>query len=215
VTVPAYKVATVFDISQTEGRDLPQIAVDLKNDVEGYSRFMDVLKDVSPVPIEEHHIEGETHGYYHLEDKKICIKKGMSQQQTLKTAIHEIAHAVLHDKDSGTERENMPDIHTKEVEAESVAYTVCKHFGIDSSDYSFGYVAGWSKGRELEELKDSMNVIRKTASDLITSIEKRLYPTKEMDPEKTAEPVLVSEQMIGKTEPGTVVQKTRARGRCR
>lgn len=179
VTIPAYKVTTVFDVSQTEGRKLPEIASDLQNDVEGYSRFMEALKAVSPVPIEARSIEGGSHGYYHLEDKVIVIKEGMSQQQTLKTCIHEIAHAILHDKDTGKEKDNLPDRRTKEVEAESVAYTVCQHFGIDSSDYSFGYVAGWSSGKELEELKTSMNTIRSTASEIINSVEMSLYKVNE------------------------------------
>ena len=179
VTVPAYKVTTVFDISQTEGRKLPEIATDLQNDVEGYNHFMEVLKTISPVPIEFRAFEGMSHGYYHLDDKKIVIKEGMSQQQTLKTCIHEMAHEILHDRDTGKEKDHMPDMHTREVEAESVAYTVCQHFGIDSSDYSFGYIAGWSSGKNLEELKTSMNIIRKTASDIISSIENHLYRTKE------------------------------------
>lgn len=179
VTVPAYKVTTVFDISQTEGRDLPEIATDLQNDVEGYNRFMEVLKTISPVPIEFRAFEGMSHGYYHLDDKKIVIKEGMSQQQTLKTCIHEITHEILHDRDTGKEKDHMPDMHTREVEAESVAYTVCQHFGIDSSDYSFGYIAGWSSGKNLEELKASMNTIRKTASDIISSIEHHLNIAKE------------------------------------
>lgn len=196
VTIPAYKITTVFDISQTQGRELPEIVSDLQNDVEGYSRFMEALKAVSPVPIESRLIEGGSHGYYHLEDKMIVIKEGMSQQQTLKTCIHEIAHALLHDNDTGKERDNLPDRRTKEVEAESIAYTVCQHFGIDSSDYSFGYVAGWSSGKELEELKTSMNTIRSTASEIINSVEKSLYKAKEQTMEKVNEQVKMAERTI-------------------
>lgn len=196
VTIPAYKVTTVFDVSQTEGRKLPEIVSDLQNDVEGYSRFMEALKVVSPVPIEARPIEGGSHGYYHLEDKMIVIKEGMSQQQTLKTCIHEIAHAILHDKDTGKEKDNLPDRRTKEVEAESVAYTICQHFGIDSSDYSFGYVAGWSSGKKLEELKTSMNTIRSTASEIINSVEMSLYKAKEQIMEKVNEQVKTTERTI-------------------
>ena len=179
VTIPAYKITTVFDVSQTEGRELPEIASVLQKDVEGYNRFMDVLKKVSPVPVELRPIDGQSHGYYHLENKMIVIKEGMSQQQTLKTCIHEIAHAILHDRDTGKEKDNMPDGRTREIEVESIAYTVCQHFGIDSSDYSFGYIAGWSSGKNLEELKTSMDTIRRTASDIINSIENHMNRSKE------------------------------------
>lgn len=208
VIIPAYKITTVFDVSQTEGRDLPVIAKDLNNDVEGYSKFMDVLRQTSPVPIEERADEGNSHGYYHPEDKRIVIREGMSQQQTLKTCIHEIAHAILHDKDSGKEKDNLPDRHTKEVEAESVAYTVCQHFGIDTSDYSFGYVAGWSSGKELEELKTSMNTIRNTASEIINSVEKSLYEAKEKTMEKMNEQVKTTERTIMvKPEPALMMDE--------
>lgn len=196
VTIPAYKTTTVFDISQTEGRDLPEIAVDLEKDVEDYRRFMDALRESAPVPIVEKPIEGSTHGYYHLKDKRIVIKEKMSQQQTLKTCIHEIAHSILHDTDTGKEKDHLPDRQTKEVEAESVAYTVCQHFGIDTSDYSFGYIAGWSKGRELEELKMSMNTIRNAAAEIINSIEQRLYLTREQSEEKPQEQAKGMEQTV-------------------
>lgn len=196
VTIPAYKITTVFDVSQTEGRELPTIATDLNSDVENYSKFKDALMQVSPVPIEEREIEGSAHGYYHLEDKRIVIKEGMSQQQTLKTCIHEIAHVILHDKDTGKEKDNLPDRHTKEVEAESIAYTVCQHFGVDTSDYSFGYVAGWSNGRDLEKLKASMNMIRNTASEIIDSIEESLYRAKEQANENMKEEVKTTERTI-------------------
>ncbi len=216
VIIPAYKVINVFDISQTEGRELPEIASDLQNDVEEYSRFMEALKEVSPVPIEERPIEGSSHGYYHLEDKKIVIKEGMSQQQTLKTCIHEIAHAILHDKDTGKEKDNLPDRRTKEVEAESVAYTICQHFGIDSSDYSFGYVAGWSSGKDLEELKTSMNTIRSTASEIINSVEKSLCKAKEQMMEKVDEHVKTEEQAIMvKTEPALEMDECKIKVHCR
>ncbi len=210
VIIPAYRVTTVFDVSQTEGRELPNISSDLKNEVEEFSRFMEALEKVSPVPIEKRLLEGSTHGYYHVDDKKIVIKEGMSQQQTLKTCIHEIAHAILHGKDTGKENDSLPSRRTKEVEAESVAYTVCQHFGIDSSDYSFGYIAGWSSGKELEELKSSMNTIRNTASEIINSIENSLTKDKEHSMGKMNEKVMAIEQTITvKPNPTLVMEKSK------
>ena len=175
ITIPAYKVVSVFDVSQTEGRELPNIAVDaLTGDVEQYSDFFAALEKTSPVPIGFEKIEGGAHGYYHLEDKRIALDEGMSELQTLKTAIHEIAHAKLHDIDLNApkdEQQPRVDRRTREVEAESVAYTVCQHYGLDTSDYSFGYVAGWSSGRELAELKSSLETIRSAAADIINSID--------------------------------------------
>ena len=178
ITIPAYKVVSVFDVSQTEGRELPDIAVnELTGDVERYRDFFAALEKTSPVPIGFEQIPGSSHGYYHLEDKRIAIDEGMSEIQTLKTAIHEIAHAKLHDIDlNAPENEQQPriDRRTREVEAESVAYTVCQHYGLDTSDYSFGYVAGWSSGRELDELKSSLETIRSTAAEIINSIDEHL-----------------------------------------
>ena len=178
ITIPAYKVVSVFDVSQTEGRELPDIAVnELTGDVERYRDFFAALEKTSPVPIGFEQIPGSSHGYYHLEDKRIAIDEGMSEIQTLKTAIHEIAHAKLHDIDlNAPENEQQPHIdrRTREVEAESVAYTVCQHYGLDTSDYSFGYVAGWSSGRELSELKSSLETIRSTAAEIINSIDEHI-----------------------------------------
>ena len=175
IKVPAYKVVSVFDVSQTEGRELPDIAVDeLTGDVDRFKDFFAALEQVSPVPIGFEKIEGGAHGYYHLEEKRIAIDEGMSDLQTLKTAIHEIAHAKLHDIDLNAPKEEQKprvDRRTREVEAESVAYTVCQHYGLDTSDYSFGYVAGWSSGKELAELKGSLETIRNTAAEMINAID--------------------------------------------
>ena len=191
ITIPAYKVVSVFDVSQTEGKELPDIAVDeLTGDVERYRDFFAALEKTSPVPIGFEQIPGSSHGYYHLEDKRIAIQEGMSELQTLKTAIHEIAHAKLHDIDlNAPENEQQPrvDRRTREVEAESVAYTVCQHYGLDTSDYSFGYVAGWSSGRELSELKSSLETIRSEAAEIINSIDETLAElSKAQDKEQTA-----------------------------
>ena len=190
ITIPAYKVVSVFDVSQTEGKELPDIAVDeLTGDVDRYKDFFAALEKTSPVPIAFENIEGGSHGYYHLEDKRIAINEGMSELQTLKTAIHEIAHAKLHDIDLNAPKDEQPrvDRRTREVEAESVAYTVCQHYGLDTSDYSFGYVAGWSSGRELSELKSSLETIRGAAAEIINSIDANIAELqKAQDKEQTA-----------------------------
>ncbi len=196
ITIPAYKVVSVFDVSQTEGKELPDIAVDeLTGDVDRYKDFFAALEKTSPVPIAFENIEGGSHGYYHLEDKRIAINEGMSELQTLKTAIHEIAHAKLHDIDLNAPKDEQPrvDRRTREVEAESVAYTVCQHYGLDTSDYSFGYVAGWSSGRELSELKSSLETIRSAAAEIINSIDANLrsckrHRTRSRPPDRSSPP---------------------------
>ena len=189
ITIPAFKVVSVFDVSQTEGKELPDIAVDmLTGDVERFKDVFAALEKTSPVPIGFEKIEGNSHGYYHLEEKRIAIDEGMSELQTIKTAIHEIAHAKLHDIDPNAPKEEQagrPDRRTREVQAESVAYAVCQHYGLDTSDYSFGYVAGWSSGRELDELKSSLETIRSTAAEIINSIDEHLQEIqKERDKEQ-------------------------------
>ena len=177
IKIPAFRVVPVFDVSQTDGKELPDIGVnELSGSVEDYEDFMQALTEVSPVPITYEDIDGDVKGYFHTTDHRIAIQEGMSQSQTVKTAIHEVAHAKLHDREQNQDIDAVldKDRNTKEVEAESVAYTVCQHFGIDTSDYSFGYIAGWSSDRDMKELKSSLDTIRKTASELITGIEDRL-----------------------------------------
>ena len=176
VQIPAFKVVSVFDVSQTEGEPLPSIAVnELSGSVQDYQDFFKALEQASPVPIGFEDIEGGAHGYFHLLDNRIAIQEGMSQLQTIKTAIHEIAHAKLHTIDPNTpEQSNRPDSRTREVQAESVAYAVCQHYGLDTSEYSFGYVAGWSSGRELAELKASLEIIRSAAHELISALDEHL-----------------------------------------
>ena len=175
VTIPAFKVVAVFDVSQTEGRELPNLAVDaLTGDVDKYKDFFAALEKTAPVPVGFEKMESGTHGFYHLEEKRIALSEGESELQTLKTLIHEIAHAKLHDIDLNApieEQPDRPDRRTREVEAESIAYTVCQHYGLDTSDYSFGYVAGWSSGKELTELKNSLETIRSTAAEIINSVD--------------------------------------------
>ena len=178
IQVPAFKIVSVFDVSQTEGEPLPSIGVEeLTGSVERYGEFFKALEQTSPVPIGFEDIPGGSHGYYHLTEKRIAIQEGMSELQTLKTAIHEIAHSKLHATDPeapAIEQADRPDSRTREVQAESVAYAVCQHYGLDTSDYSFGYVAGWSSGKDLKELKASLETIRATAHELITTIDGHL-----------------------------------------
>ena len=214
ITIPAYKVVSVFDVSQTEGKELPDIAMDaLTGDVEQYSDFFAALEKTSPVPIGFEKIEGGAHGYYHLEDKRIALDEGMSELQTLKTAIHEIAHAKLHDIDLNApkdEQQPRVDRRTREVEAESVAYTVCQHYGLDTSDYSFGYVAGWSSGRELAELKSSLETIRSAAADIINSIDGHIAELQKQHEAEKAATDLAAAQEAQSEKPLTDLQKKAA-----
>lgn len=171
--VPAtkFKVATVFDVSQTEGRELPNIGVsELTGEVADFAAIYDRLAALSPLPVEQGHVPGTAKGYASFLEQRIVVRPGMSEVQTIKTLVHEIAHAKLHNPDllAPEERKQRRE---KEVEAESVAYVVCQHFGIETSDYSFGYVAGWSKGKELAELKSSLDRIHSTAGEIINAIQ--------------------------------------------
>lgn len=179
VSLIGFKVAYVFDVSQTSGEPLPEIsAEELLQSVDDYQIFMEALRNVAPVPLEVQEVDGGAKGYFSPVEQKIAIQSGMSESQTVKTAIHEIAHSLLHDTDharmGGVDATEKKDRNTKEVKAEAVAYTVCQHFRIDTSDYSFGYVAGWSSGREMTELKKSMETVQKTAAELIEKIEENI-----------------------------------------
>lgn len=185
IKIPAFRVVTVFDYSQTEGKELPGLGVsELHGNVERYRDFMEALARVSPVPIRYEGMEGDRKGYFIDLNHPIAIKEGMGEAQTAKTGVHEVAHAKLHAKEVEQETGIAKDRETKEVEAESIAYTVCQHFGIDTSDYSFGYIAGWSSGKEMPELKSSLDTIRRTSSELIKGIEAQLL---EIDKERAAE----------------------------
>ena len=199
---PAFKVVSVFDVSQTDGKELPDIIVDeLKGTVENYEAFFDALKQESPVPISFEDIPGGAKGFFSPVESRIAIQEGMSEIQTVKTAIHEIAHAKLHafKPDEKAAPEDKKDRHTKEVEAESVAYTVCQRYGIETSDYSFGYIAGWSSGKETKELKSSLDTIRKTAAEMIEGIDaklKVLLAEKAQSAEKEAEAAVEAMQEV-------------------
>ena len=176
ITIPAFRAVSVFDVSQTDGKPIPELeTAELLQTVEGYEDFVKALMEVAPVPISFEDIPGESKGYFHTEDKRIAVQENMSESQTLKTMVHEVAHSLLHNKELNKDIDApVKDRNTKEVEAESIAYMVCQHFGIDTSDYSFGYIAGWSSGKEMTELKASLDTIRRTASELITGIEGQL-----------------------------------------
>ena len=227
ITVPAFKVVSVFDVSQTEGKELPTIGVDeLTGDVEQYADFFKATEQASPAPVGFEKIESGAKGYYSQTEKRIAINEGMSELQNLKTLIHEIAHAKLHDIDLNApakEQADRPDRRTREVQAESIAYAVCQHYQLDTSDYSFAYVAKWSSGRELSELKASLKTIRDTAAGLIADIDKNFAeltqnkeqtqaqetqaeePTPEEKTEPTAEPP--QEEKAGADEPAADTPK--------
>lgn len=195
ITIPAFRAVSVFDVGQTDGKPIPELAAkELLSDVEGYQDMIRAVEAISPVPIELEEIAGDSKGYYDREAKRIAVQENMSESQTLKTMIHEVAHSKLHSKEVEQDEQMRKDRNTKEVEAESVAYTVCQHFGIDTSDYSFGYIAGWSSGRDTKELRSSMDTIRRTASELITGIEEQLQElqrNREVSQEQTKESILL------------------------
>ena len=195
ITIPAFRAVSVFDVAQTDGKPIPELAAkELLSDVEGYQDMIRAVEAISPVPIELEEIAGDSKGYYDREAKRIAVQENMSESQTLKTMIHEVAHSKLHSKEVEQDEQMRKDRNTKEVEAESIAYTVCQHFGVDTSDYSFGYIAGWSSGRDTKELRASMDTIRRTASELITGIEEQLQElqrNREVSQEQTKESILL------------------------
>lgn len=201
--ITRFRVTTVFDVSQTTGEPIPEFEVsELEGDVLIYHDFMEALKMVAPVPIRFIEIDGEAKGFYQLVDKYIAIQPGMSEAQTIKTAVHETAHAVLHDRDQMEAEGIVKDQLTREVEAESVAYVVCDHFGLDTSEYSFSYIASWSSGKNMKELRASMDTIRKTSADMIGQIEEKLKEFQIEIPEQAEElsAMQYAEQTINRLE---------------
>ena len=192
VTIPAYKVVSVFDVSQTEGKDIPILGVnELTGEVDNYDTFFEALNWSCPIPINFEEISTGAKGYFSLTNNEIAVKQGMSQLQTVKTTVHEMAHQKLH---SNQDPLNQKTRSSKEVEAESVAYVVCQHYGLDTSDYSFSYVAGWSAGKDTPELKESLDTIRKAASEMIADIDKALEGiNKERERVKERKPSLLDE----------------------
>ena len=191
IMVPAFKVVSVFDVSQTEGRELPTLGVnELSGDVAQYENFLEALKMSCPVPIGFEQIATGAKGYFHTVENRIALQEDMSQVQTIKTLIHEMAHQKLHSTTPAEEAHEEAKLtrNHKEVEAESVAYTICRHFGIDTSDYSFAYIAGWSHGKETPELKASLTRIRNAANEMITDISGHMAEhTQEHSAEKAVE----------------------------
>ena len=171
-----FKVGYVFSYEDTEGEPLPELVTNLKDNVKNFEQFKQVIEIVSPAPIVYEQINSKANGFYHLESRDIHIRDDLSELQTIKTAIHEIAHCFLHDKEEGTDIDR--NRREKEVEAESVAYTVCSYFGLDTSEYSFGYIAGWASNKSVPELKDCMNQIKQTAGTIIDLIETELLRIK-------------------------------------
>jgi antirestriction protein ArdC len=188
ITIPAFKVVSVFDVSQTDGEPLPEIGVnELTGDVDKFNDFYKALEKTSPAALAIEDITSGAKGYYNQMEKRIALNAGMSELQTLKTAIHEIAHARLHDIDKNAPKEvPRPDKATREVEAESVAYTVCAHYGLDTSDYSFSYIAGWSGNKELGALLQSLETIRAEAGSIINEVDKH-FSELQQDKTQTAE----------------------------
>lgn len=181
IQIPMFRVVSVFDVSQTEGEPLPTLASNLTGNVEQFAVFMEAVKRTSPVPIEIKPMPEDTDGYYHIDDKRIAIREGMSEVQTISAAIHEVAHSLLHNREMEKElqaqqSENTKPIkpkdrNTEEVEAESISFAVCSYYGIQTAENSLGYIATWSKGKELAELRASLEIINKTSSELISGID--------------------------------------------
>ena len=176
MVIPRFRVTTVFDVSQTEGEPIAELEVpELTGSVQFYDTFMQALQNISPVPIRMMNVEGEAKGYYHQTEKYIAIKEDMSNVQTMKTGVHEVSHALLHDREVMDAEGVLKDQTTKEVEAESIAYIVCNHFGLDTSEYSFTYIASWCESRDMKALKASMDTIRKTSAEVIENIEAQMH----------------------------------------
>ena len=179
-----YKIGYIFDISQTDGKPLPTLSTPLEGNLDNTQKELkNALMQISPVPVSFLPIKGDANGYYHLQDKEIVVDSNISERQSLKTLIHEISHALLHDKEIVPDAPT--DSNTREVQAESIAYVVSQYFGMDTSEYSFGYISGWSSDKNVQELKSSLEIIRNTSNDIINQIEQILTPKKSIDQEVT------------------------------
>ena len=211
IQIPMYKPVTVFDVSQTEGKPLPQLAHDLSGNVANYDVFMEALRRSSPVPISIEVMGGGMDGYFDLEHQDIAIRKGMSEVQTVSAVIHEMAHALLHNRTKDTE-EKTPELSrsTEEVQAESISYAVCAYYGIATGENSFGYIVSWSKDKTLPELRESLEVISKTADGLISDIDRHYAEIlKEREAELiAAEPAMAVERLYTVDKQYLHVQRT-------
>lgn len=219
ITVNAFKLVSTFDISQTDGEPLPQLGVaELVGNIEGYGTLMQAIKDASPVPIGFEFIESGAKGYYHIEDHRIAIQDGMSEVQTVKTALHEIVHAKYHSIEAMEASGDKKSQAQKECEAESIAFVCASHYGLNTSDYSFGYVAGWSSGKEEPELKASLQTVKDGASEIINAIDKRIMELTAVKETVKEEPVVETPKVeqpeakpeVTKPEKVEVKEKTKA-----
>ena len=249
IEIPMFRPVKVFDVSQTDGKPLPELAASLSGNVPNYEAFMEALRRSAPVPITFEAMAADTDGYFSAEHQKIAIRQGMSEVQTVSATVHEIAHSKLHDpkkhemlpswkvvleseggtkhdfkldfatereaeqfasdmdwryvdenqfewrlaveEDPTAEKQAIKNRHTEEVEAESISYAVCKYFKIETGENSFGYIASWSQGKELKELRASLETINKTSGTLISDIErhyKEICKERGIDPNAKAEP---------------------------
>ena len=192
--IPRFRVTTVFDVSQTEGEPIAELEVpELTGSVQFYDTFMEALQNISPVPIRIMEIEGEAKGYYHQTEKYIAIQENMSNLQTMKTGVHEVSHALLHNREVMDAEGILKDRTTKEVEAESIAYIVCNHFGLDTSEYSFTYIASWCESKDMKALRASMDTIRKTSAEVIENIETQMH---ELEMERPVRDTFYKEDLI-------------------
>ena len=182
VRVPKFKVTSVFDVAQTDGKPLPTLIHDLYGNVENYDVFMEAIRRSSPAPMDIVSLSQEEHGdgYYSVSEKHIYLREDMSETQTISAALHEMAHAMLHSREAlEAEKQQNPEAKPKtkaqkEVEAESVSYAVCQYYGIETKENSFGYIVNWSKDQGLPELKASLETINRTADTIITGIDRNL-----------------------------------------
>ena len=203
VTVQAFKPVSTFDVSQTEGEPVPVPGVsELTAAVEGYENLLTAIKDVVPVPISFEQIDSGAKGYFHLEENRIVVQEGMSEAQTVKTLLHEASHQALHSREAMEKNGEKKTQNQRETEAESVAYVVCQHYGIDTSEYSFPYVATWSADKEVPELKASLDTIRRTAADLIVKIDEKLLDLNKVEDIYKSIEAVIEETPFVKPEAG-------------
>ena len=182
IEIPMFRPVKVFDVSQTDGKPLPELASSLSGTVPHYEAFLEALRRSASVPIEFEPMAANTDGYFSPDQQRIAIREGMSEVQTVSATVHEIAHSKLHNRqkmqetaaagDNAPDQPKPKDRRTEEVEAESISYAVCQYFGIQTGENSFGYIASWSKGKELKELRASLETINKTSCELINNIER-------------------------------------------
>lgn len=197
--IPYYRPVYVYDVSQTGGQPLPKLTTELSGTVNQYSQLLTALCAVSPYPITFNQLSGysaDCHGYCSYSEQQIVIRKNMAQEQTIKTVLHEIAHAVVHSPQIALPPDQKTDRQSYEVQAESIAFIVCNYLNIDSSDYTFPYIATWSNDYELKELQNSLQTIQTAANELIGQISAEIdkLQVQQKEPEHT-KPLSLSERI--------------------